>query len=120
MNINCGRFDRRIEIIKLKPIDGVYTGDSDYPYLNQLNARNEEILIHRVWADVKDLRAKEKMSEYGTISIDKDIKITTRYIKNIKNDMVIKYEKEYYEITSIAELGRREYIEISATKKDVI
>jgi len=45
-----------------------------------------------------------------------DIKVVIRYIGTITNEMRLIYDSEYYNITSVSEIGRKDEEMIFATK----
>lgn len=67
----------------------------------------------RVWAQAKPLRASERFSS----DQQRESKVYTfliRYRDGITSDMRIVYNEEYYRISGIAEINRREGLEITA------
>ena len=97
-----GKMDRYIEI--------------QYPKRTK-NSFNEDIdnwlAYARVWARAVPLRATERFSSVQERQ-SKVYAFTIRYIDGIGPEMRIIHNNEAYRITGIAELGRREGLELTA------
>lgn len=102
MKIDSGYFDRRITLYK-----------KNYNHINELGEKSVKIEKWKsVWAEVKGLRGYEQLDKVGTIDSGRTYKVVIRYIKDIDQAVEIEYEGVIYDITSVVELGRKEYIEI--------
>lgn len=102
MSMNIGRMDRLIEI--------------QYPE-RTANAIGEKIetwtRFAKVWAQATPLRSTERFTS-AQERLSKVYTFKIRYLKNLGPEMRIYYETEYFRIVGIAEIGRREGIEITA------
>ncbi len=102
MKIDSGYFDRRITLYK-----------KNYNHINELGEKSVKIEKWKtIWAEVKGLRGYEQLDKVGTIDSSRTYKVVIRYIKDIDQAVEIEYEGAIYDITSVVELGRKDYIEI--------
>ena len=97
-----GRLDRLIEI--------------QYPSRAK-NTFGEETVVWklhaRVWAQAQPLQALERFKA----AQERESKVYTfrlRYVKGVKSDMRVYHDSQSYRILGIAELGRREGLELTA------
>ena len=102
MSMNIGRMDRLIEI--------------QYPE-RTVNAIGERTDVWTrfalAWAQATPLRTTERF----TSAQERESKVYTfkvRFMRGITSDMRIVHDEQYYRITGIAEIGRREGIELTA------
>lgn len=67
----------------------------------------------RVWANARPLRAAERFAS----AMERESKVYTfriRWLKNVEPDMRIVFDSQNYRIIGIAEMGRRDGLEITA------
>lgn len=103
--MRAGQFDRVIEIwrytqIGLDPIFNV-------PIL-------EWAAIHTIRAKTSFLRAAERIGSGQEFAV-RELRFTTRYFDDLQPTDVIRFDGDNWDIEGIAEIGRREGLEISAT-----
>ncbi|WAW14750.1 phage head closure protein [Peptostreptococcus equinus] len=113
MKIDIGNMDTKVYIHK-KDVVG---GKVDFNTELKLNELGEVIQTDSeyksLWAEVKEMRGAEKL-DAGITQSTKVIKIVIRYRNDITENNIIKYNDIEYEIESIVELGRKQYLEIMA------
>lgn len=90
-------------------------------YVEKQNAllQTEQVLeiVKTVWASVEPTRGRE-YQEAQRIRPELTYKITTRYHKEVTEDMFIKYKDRYFQIASIINARERnEMLEIVCTEK---
>lgn len=90
-------------------------------YVEKQNAllQTEQVLeiVKTVWASVEPTRGRE-YQEAQRIRPELTYKITTRYHKEVTEDMFIKYKNRYFQIVSIINVKERnEMLEIVCTEK---
>lgn len=101
--MNAGRFDRRITI-------QTYTSTRD-------NVGGEV----RSWTDFCDMWANinpgdgNKNTNADRVESHAPVKFTIRYRSDITTAMRIKFDNEYYNISDISEIVRRQYLTLYAT-----
>lgn len=97
-----GLMDRRIEFQTYTPTTNSAGGDTP-AWTKHLE----------VWAQAKPLKAAERF-EANQFREVKAYTFITRYRASIVSSMRILYNGEYYKIIGLAELGRRDGLEITA------
>lgn len=102
MVMYIGKMDRQVEI-QYRANTQDSTGE-DVPTWKTLA---------RVWAQATPMNAKERFAS----EMERESKVYTfriRYIKGVQADMRLVHESQNYRITGIAEIGRREGLELTA------
>lgn len=102
MTMNIGRMDRLVEIQYPKLTRDTIGGDS-----------TEWKRFARVWAQAIPLMAKERYRS-AEIRESKTYTFRIRFLRNLGSEMRIIHDEQPYRITGIAELGRKEGLEITA------
>lgn len=97
-----GLMDRRIEFQAYTPTTNTAGGDSPAWFKHI-----------EVWAQAKPMKAAERF-EADQFKEIKTYTFIIRYRRSITSDMRILFNGEYYRILGLAELGRREGLEITA------
>ncbi|WP_278973207.1 phage head closure protein [Peptostreptococcus anaerobius] len=121
MVIGIGKLDRRIEILRKKVVSGkgVLNDLGEYGMveneLGELEQGQEKII--KLWAEVTTMRGSEKLASTGIITGNEYLKIVIRYRGDIDRKCLVRYQNRDYEITSVSELGRREYLEIICNRE---
>lgn len=101
--MNAGRLDR--QVIFERPD----------PHVDGSGAEVPGWIEHaEVWAEVMPIIAKERIAAPQTMGV-RTAKIRIRWRKDITSDMRIRHDGAWWSIDGIAELGRREALEILAT-----
>ncbi|KXI11469.1 phage head closure protein [Peptostreptococcus anaerobius] len=121
MVIGIGKLDRRIEIIWKKIVSGkgVLNDLGEYEFEeNELGEFEQgQSKSIKLWAEVTTMRGSEKLTATGIITGDEYLKIVIRYRSDIDRKCLVRYQNSEYEITSVSELGRREYLEIICNRE---
>lgn len=73
----------------------------------------------RPWAEVLEILAKERLAAPQTMGV-RTAKIRIRYRSDIDSTMRIRHNGMWWGINGIAELGRREALEITATAQAAV
>ena len=107
MRIDVGNLDRRISIYKKIETENE---------LGEIEQNTEKVAT--VWSEVKGMRGYEKMDKVGNISSKEILRVVIRYRNGIDVATEIEYKKKRYDITSVVELGREEYVELMCEGKD--
>lgn len=119
MVIGIGKLDRRIELIGKNIVSGKSTKLNELGEvvneLGELEQGYDEPI--KVWAEVTVMRGSEKLASTGIITANEYLKIVIRYRKDIDRKYIVRYQNCDYEITSVSELGRREYLEIICNRE---
>lgn len=102
-----GAFDRRIKL-KFK----TYTQNSMGEPLETVSS------TQTVWAHIKWTKGGEK-TEAGMETNNPDYIICIRYNSIVDTDTTIEYDGEDYDITYVKETGRRRFLDLHATKREV-
>lgn len=120
MIIGIGKMDRRIEIVKKQLVSGKREtlnelgevvnelGELEQAYLNPI----------KLWAEVTVMRGSEKLASTGIVTANEYLKVVIRYRKDIDRKCIVRYQNNEYEITSVSELGRKEYLEIICNNEE--
>ena len=93
-----GKLDLKISIESKTPSKDVYGSETNVW---------AEITSGSVWADVQNLAGNEKY-EASRITEKADRRFVIRWRSDLKNDMRISFDSEYYGIYSIREIGSRQ------------
>jgi SPP1 family predicted phage head-tail adaptor len=103
--MRAGQFDRVIQIWRLTEIgrDPIF----NTPVL-------EWNSVHTIRARATFLRAAERIGAGQEFAV-KELRFTTRYFDDLQATDVIRFDGQNYDVEGIAEIGRREGLEISAT-----
>lgn len=121
MVIGIGKLDRRIEIIWKKIVSGKGVLNDLGEYEVEENELGEfeqgQSKSIKLWAEVTTMRGSEKLTATGIITGDEYLKIVIRYRGDIDRKCLVRYQNSEYEITSVSELGRREYLEIICNRE---
>ncbi|EFD04330.1 MAG: phage head closure protein [Peptostreptococcus sp.] len=121
MVIGIGKLDRRIEIIWKKIVSGKGVLNDLGEYEVEENELGEfeqgQSKSIKLWAEVTTMRGSEKLTATGIITGDEYLKIVIRYRSDIDRKCLVRYQNSEYEITSVSELGRREYLEIICNRE---
>lgn len=105
--MNAGRLDRRVTI---EAKDNSIRFDDNGPNVGWIERAV-------VWANVKHTGGTE--SDEGKQMVQKNsAEFTIRYISTIETTDRILFEGNYYHITSINEIGRRNGLKLKATWRD--
>ena len=102
--MNAGKFDRKIRIETRTETQNVF-GEAVIGYS----------LFAEVWAEVKPLSGREFFISAQFVP-EAQLKIRIRYLSGVDEKCRIVYEGTNYDILHIAELGRREGLEIVVKK----
>ena len=101
-----GRLDRRILILQRSTSTDAW---------NQNLGSYVQVL--EVWAEVKDLGAKEREEADQRVTVNPKI-FTIRYRSEVSTKHRISYDGDIYQITGITEIGRKEGQRITAVARD--
>lgn len=97
-----GKMDRQITIQRAVHSQGDY-GDPIVTYTD----------VATVWANVYSGGGRE-FTAARQINAEVTVQFQIRYMADLKRDMRIVYEGDYYDIDRIAEVGRRDRLDIFA------
>jgi SPP1 family predicted phage head-tail adaptor len=100
--MKAGKLDRKIEIMGATVTRDEYGGES-----------KSWSVLARVPAEFKPLTARERFAS-DAIRTEREGRFLVRYLTGIDQTMRINFDSTVWEITGIAEIGRREGLEISA------
>lgn len=103
--MNVGKLDRKI-IIQSYPTSKDNGGELTGSWTTYLTT----------WAKVTDKSSTENMVE-GTQPMTTTRTFTIRYRTGLTNGMRISYNSQYWQITGMMEIGRKEYIDIQTILK---
>ena len=101
-----GRLDRRILILQRSTSTDAW---------NQNLGSYVQVL--EVWAEVKDLGAKEREEADQRVTVNPKI-FTIRYRSEVSTKHRISYDGDIYQITGITEIGRKEGLRITAVARE--
>ncbi|MBC2576574.1 phage head closure protein [Peptostreptococcus canis] len=119
MIVQIGKLDKRIEIIHKKTVNKKGNGVNELDELNELGELEQGHLKSiKVWAEVKQLRANEKLESTGIINSTEYLKIVIRFRKDVNRKCIIIFNGFEYEITSVCELGKRKYLELMCEREE--
>lgn len=102
-----GAFDRRV-VLKFNS----YTENSMGEKVATVDSTST------VWAHIKWTRGGEK-TEAGMETNNPDYIICIRYNASVDEDTIIEYDGDDYDITFIKETGRRRFLDLHATKREI-
>lgn len=103
--MNVGKLNRKI-IIQSPPTSKDNGGE----------LTGSRVTYITTWAKVTDKSSGENMVE-GTQPMTTTRIFTIRYRTGITNDMRVSYNSQYWKITGMMEIGRKEYIDIQTILK---
>lgn len=120
MIISIGKMDRRIEIVKKQLVSGKRETLNELgEVVNELGELEQAHLkTIKLWAEVTVMRGSEKLASTGIVTANEYLKVVIRYRKDIDRKCVVRYQNNEYEITSVGELGRKEYLEIICNNEE--
>ena len=75
------------------------------------------VQVLEVWAEVKDLGAKEREEADQRVTVNPKI-FTIRYRSEVSTKHRISYDGDIYQITGITEIGRKEGLRITAVARE--
>lgn len=90
-NVGIGTLDKKIDILSMQD------------YLNentQLTSKKLMPLLKGIWARIEPLRGREYLEQYKDKTQD-FLKITVRYRKSIRANMVADYQGQQYDIYAV-------------------
>jgi len=105
MAVKIGRMDRRIQL-QVK----VETQDASGEPIESWNA------LDTVWAEAIPLRGTERFASQQTAA-EADTRFKIRYRSDVTVENRIVFDGDNYDITAVMEIGRREALEILATRR---
>ena len=88
------------------------TGTNDFK-----EDQKSRVLFKRLWAKREDFASQEGEEGRQIVASD-EIVFVTHYISGVLHTHEVYYEGEYYDITSVKPMGRREYLQIKCKIKD--
>lgn len=100
--MRAGKMDRLIQIDKL--VSTRDTFGAEVPQWQKLCS---------VWCEVVSERGQEKLESAQEVARD-NLLFRIRYRTDVKRSYRIQYNREFYDIKSITEIGRRDGLEIFA------
>jgi len=103
--LRAGQFDRVIQIWR-------YTEIGRDPIFN--TPIMEWAAIHTIRARTTYLRGAERVGAGQEFAV-REVRFTTRWFDDLQHTDVIRFDGDNWDIEGIAEIGRREGLEISAT-----
>lgn len=120
MIIDIGKMDKRIEIVKKQLISGKRETLNELgEIVNELGELEQAHLkTIKLWAKVTVMRGSEKPASTGIVTANEYLKVVIRYRKDIDRKCIVRYQNNEYEITSVGELGRKEYLEIICNNEE--
>ena len=101
-----GRLDRRILILQRSTSTDAW---------NQNLGSYVQVL--EVWAEVKDLGAKEREEADQRVTVNPKI-FTIRYRSEVTTKHRISFDGDIYQITGMTEIGRKEGLRITAVARE--
>ena len=105
--IDCGRFNKRVEILKW-----VESENEIGETINKLD------VFKTIWAEIHPLKGKEYV-EAKMLEAETTYKVTCRYFKGLTEDMYIRYLDLELQITSICDSDmKHKYYEIMCKKNN--
>lgn len=99
-------FDRRIDILHAVETVSAY-GEKAESF----------VLLKALWANVNHKGGREGFYARQVVASG-EVVFKIRYTTGITEKMLINHDGKTYDITAIAEVGRRQYLEISSTARD--
>ena len=101
-----GKFDRRIRL-ETEVITQNSTGEGERSF----------ILFKEIWAGTTPMSATERFRA-AEIHASRVTRFVIRWMAGVLTTMRIYFDGNYYRITGIREIGRRDFLEISAEALD--
>ena len=106
--INVGNFDQRIVIEKKVENNTGTRGHKSYKWMVFVNA----------WAQVDEGVSSESQEVYQ-LGSEQTINITMHWHDGVNNKMRVSHEGDYYYINGVGKVGRKQFLIVNATAKDV-
>lgn len=100
--LEAGKLDRRVDIL------AVTTGADDMGGVTHATS-----VVATVWAEKHDLRGREFYAANAD-NAEIETRFRIRYRDDVTAENLISYDGREFEIVSVAEIGRREGLEIMA------
>ena len=108
--IRAGTLDRKIEIVNLTNADDSGIGEAN-THINVAGAS----VVATVWAAVRDVAGSETFNGDRTKS-ERTIAFIIRFTTAVSEKNFIRYASEIYRIERSEEMGRKEGLQVIATK----
>ena len=104
--MDIGKLDRRIELYSTtRTLNDYGEGEESYTYYRS------------VWAQLMTSKGTEGRADISMMS-KSEIQFMLRYNSTLTTSYLVKFEGNYYNITAIDQIGRREYIKVTCVYKD--
>jgi SPP1 family predicted phage head-tail adaptor len=105
LNIKAGSLDRRVTFYEQRSTKDEFGG-----FVSRLYP------IATVWAAVTSMAGRLLDGESQQRTAEADTRITARYRGDITQRSIVAYQGESYDLVNVAEIGRREGLEILARR----